>query len=424
MSDQRERLRLLRPCLQDQVDSGKLLNSFDAMITMLEEEADALASTEAKKANKTEVESAGEIAVLISHFRYARNLLMLRMKTSILPFALNPQIVSEEVHQFFCLPRPIGVVALILPYNFPAVVLAERLPYILAAGNAAAVKPSEIATGAVPEIVALAQRAFGIDKVQCFFGEAEVGRALVDSQYINMVSFTGSTVVGRSVAERCGFLLKPCSLELGGNNLAVVDASADIELALEHCCRGITYHSGQCCISTRRIFVPRGSIDDFVSRLTERLKLIVATGDVLPLTAPSISCRDIIAEFESKGRVIVIENHSGPDVCIFMPCSTIKDEEIFGPVVSIREYDEGGLVELLNDSSFGLALQIFSTRDDFIKRVVESAKAGRIWVNSSLKSDPCQRIGGYGDSGNSWIGGDLALHDYSSYKALTVGSFS
>ena len=168
--------------------------------------------------------------------------------------------------------------------------------------------------------------------------------------------------------------------------------------------------------------MPRGSIDDFVSDLSNRLRQIVATGDVLPLTGPTISYQEMLSELQSKGRMVVIENHIGPEICIVTSDSPIEDEEIFGPIVLVQEYKDDELEELLNASSYGLALQIFSNRDDFIRRAVESAKAGRIWINSSLESDPCLRIGGYGYSGSSWIGGDSALSDYSSYKSLTVGS--
>lgn len=418
-----QRVSQLIPATLAESWSEDLLSCFDSMIAALRANAHNLAEIESSKAFKKKVESFSEINTLIDHFVYAKGLLSLKVRAMRQAEKTFCEFGDHEKIRFTSIAVPFGVVAIILPYNFPAVVLAERLPYALAAGNAVAVKPSEIASGAVLEIIELAKKIFGNCRLDCFPGDSSVGKALVESEYINMVSFTGGSEQGRKVAERCGYLLKPCSLELGGNNLAVIDDTADINQAIDHCATGITYHSGQCCISTRNILVPRETSDSFISALAARLRAEVEQHGLMPLAGSAPSYWQAVNRLQGESNITTIENQEGPDIVI-VKTDKVAEEEIFGPVVSVLEYDASDLESLLSQSAYGLGLQIFSKKKEFVSSVIERTRAGRIWVNASLVSDPSLRLGGFGSSGNSWIGGQNALDDYSAYKALALGPIS
>ena len=296
---------------------------------------------------------------------------------------------------------------------------------MLAAGNAVIVKPSEVAYGAVPEIVKIIKSILGEHAIDLCLGDSSVGKELVNSEKIKMVSFTGSTQQGVAVAEACSKQLKPYSLELGGNNLAIIDSKEDFYQALNHCINGITYHSGQCCISTRKILLRKGLSFEFEALLRDELIQMVSDGAIRPLTSSLSSYHEFISSEESKLCKHRVINENGPDVFIYKNQIISDLDEIFGPVIFINEYEsDEDLYKILDEQDYGLALQIFSTSNTFIRSIIEKAEVGRIWINSSLVSNPSLRIGGYKKSGNCWIGGELALYDYSNFKALTIeGSY-
>jgi len=388
---------------------------------VINENFEKLCALESSDTFKGKQEAESEIKVFIGHIAYARELLSKRIRKSKISNNLSLEITRNSEISYRNISVPKGVVGILLPYNFPAVVLGERLPYALASGNAVIVKPSEIATGSVSLIVRLAIEAFGVSRVLLAESTLEAGKFLVSSDKVNMISFTGSSEQGRKVSIECAKQLKSVSLELGGVNFAIVDDVAALEIAVENCVNGFLYHSGQCCISTRKILVRNHLLETFKIRFLEKVEERVGSGGVHRLTSLSTSYHAYMSQNHELDDVVRITNLNGPDIFIATENEENFNDEIFGPVVFLKPYDNSKqALDLLNSCNYGLGLQIFSLNKVFINSFINSVNVGRIWINSSLVSSPRLRIGGYGLSGNSWIGGDVALDDYSSWKAIVV----
>jgi len=411
----------LRPCSLAELYSEHLLGQMSLFERVINENFEKLCALESSDTFKGKQEAESEIKVFIGHIAYARELLSKRIRKSKISNNLSLEITRNSEISYRNISVPKGVVGILLPYNFPAVVLGERLPYALASGNAVIVKPSEIATGSVSLIVRLAIEAFGVSRVLLAESTLEAGKFLVSSDKVNMISFTGSSEQGRKVSIECAKQLKSVSLELGGVNFAIVDDVAALEIAVENCVNGFLYHSGQCCISTRKILVRNHLLETFKIRFLEKVEERVGSGGVHRLTSLSTSYHAYMSQNHELDDVVRITNLNGPDIFIATENEENFNDEIFGPVVFLKPYDNSKqALDLLNSCNYGLGLQIFSLNKVFINSFINSVNVGRIWINSSLVSSPRLRIGGYGLSGNSWIGGDVALDDYSSWKAIVV----
>ena len=411
----------LRPCSIAELYSEHLLGQMSLFERFINENFEKLCALESSDTFKGKQEAESEIKVFIGHIAYARELLSKRIRKSKISNNLSLEITRNSEISYRNISVPKGVVGILLPYNFPAVVLGERLPYALASGNAVIVKPSEIATGSVSLIVRLAIEAFGVSRVLLAESTLEAGKFLVSSDKVNMISFTGSSEQGRKVSIECAKQLKSVSLELGGVNFAIVDDVAALEIAVENCVNGFLYHSGQCCISTRKILVRNHLLETFKIRFLEKVEERVGSGGVHRLTSLSTSYHAYMSQNHELDDVVRITNLNGPDIFIATENEENFNDEIFGPVVFLKPYDNSKqALDLLNSCNYGLGLQIFSLNKVFINSFINSVNVGRIWINSSLVSSPRLRIGGYGLSGNSWIGGDVALDDYSSWKAIVV----
>jgi len=411
----------LRPCSIAELYSEHLLGQMSLFERFINENFEKLCALESSDTFKGKQEAESEIKVFIGHIAYARELLSKRIRKSKISNNLSLEITRNSEISYRSISVPKGVVGILLPYNFPAVVLGERLPYALASGNAVIVKPSEIATGSVSLIVRLAIEAFGVSRVLLAESTLEAGKFLVSSDKVNMISFTGSSEQGRKVSIECAKQLKSVSLELGGVNFAIVDDVAALEIAVENCVNGFLYHSGQCCISTRKILVRNHLLETFKIRFLEKVEERVGSGGVHRLTSLSTSYHAYMSQNHELDDVVRITNLNGPDIFIATENEENFNDEIFGPVVFLKPYDNSKqALDLLNSCNYGLGLQIFSLNKVFINSFINSVNVGRIWINSSLVSSPRLRIGGYGLSGNSWIGGDVALDDYSSWKAIVV----
>jgi len=411
----------LRPCSIAELYSEHLLGQMSLFERVINENFEKLCALESSDTFKGKQEAESEIKVFIGHIAYARELLSKRIRKSKISNNLSLEITRNSEISYRNISVPKGVVGILLPYNFPAVVLGERLPYALASGNAVIVKPSEIATGSVSLIVRLAIEAFGVSRVLLAESTLEAGKFLVSSDKVNMISFTGSSEQGRKVSIECAKQLKSVSLELGGVNFAIVDDVAALEIAVENCVNGFLYHSGQCCISTRKILVRNHLLETFKIRFLEKVEERVGSGGVHRLTSLSTSYHAYMSQNHELDDVVRITNLNGPDIFIATENEENFNDEIFGPVVFLKPYDNSKqALDLLNSCNYGLGLQIFSLNKVFINSFINSVNVGRIWINSSLVSSPRLRIGGYGLSGNSWIGGDVALDDYSSWKAIVV----
>jgi succinate-semialdehyde dehydrogenase/glutarate-semialdehyde dehydrogenase len=273
--------------------------------------------------------------------------------------------------------EPLGVVALITPWNVPFAIPFAQAATALAAGNGVVLKPSEL-TPLCGEWVGRVFREAGVPAglVQVAHGEAAIGEALVADAGVAKVFFTGSVAVGRRVAAAAGARGCPVVLELGGKDPMVVFADADLDRAVDGALFASFINAGQACVSAERIYVERPLLDEFSRRLTEGARKLELGKDVGPLI--SERQRDAVERLSGAPR-------GARDGWFIEPTvirGTLPDEEIFGPVVSVEPFDdEDDAVRRANDTEFGLAASVWSRDLAKADRVARRIDAGMVWVN-------------------------------------------
>ncbi len=390
----------------------------------LEKSDSALARTIMREVGKPIDGAMAEVKEGCALWRYAAASLR-SLRGELYP-ALAP---GFEGQTFF---EPVGVVGLILPWNFPFLVAAERLPFILAAGCTVVVKPSEYAAGTAFQIAEVLRRIGvpdGVYNVVTGVGD-EAGEALVESPDVSMISFTGSTENGRRVAERASRTFKRLSLELGGKSPVVLFADADFERAVQAVISGFTYNAGQCCIATSRLIIERSAKEKFKRLLVEQLASLAAT---FTQPAATEAQHRRVVEFIDLGKREAEVVYGGsatlpygspvsPVVFDNIPRdSRIGKEEIFGPVLSIYPFNtEDEAVAVANDTIYGLAACVWSGDVSRAIRVAKRIRAGRLWVNSAQENFPEMPVGGFGASGLGREAGTFGIRTYCEVKSMII----
>jgi acyl-CoA reductase-like NAD-dependent aldehyde dehydrogenase len=324
---------------------------------------------------------------------------------------------------------PLGVVAAIAPWNVPFLMAVWKIAPALLAGNCVVLKPSHYTPLTALELVADAKRAGLPDGVlNVVVGEANiVGNALIESPKVNHVSFTGSTKTGIEVARKSSQTLKRITLELGGKSPNIVFEDADINRAAKGVLFGIYLNSGQLCESGSRLLVQSSIKDKLLSKMQAYLERMRAGNpldmetDVSAITTfeQRKKIEAIVESSINNGAKIVYSKDVSKDVPekgIYYPPSIIgnvsKDmdaarEEIFGPVLSVMEFDsEEEAVLLANETDYGLAAGVWSSDLERAKRVAENIMAGTVWINEYHLLSAAAPRGGFKKSG---IGRELGL---------------
>lgn len=341
----------------------------------------------------------------------------------------NKRIVGKIFYE------PVGTIALIIPWNYPFVVMSERLPFILAGGNSVIIKPSEYASRSIVYFVKLLKN-IGLPKgvVNLIFGKgSSIGSKLVNNNLINMISFTGSTETGKKIMSSASSSIKRLSLELGGKNSILILDDDDIEKYVEIAIESFCSNSGQACVATTKLLIKKSLLNNFVCLLINKLKKIKDFKKVLgPITTKDqfnniYKILDRNSSYDDK--IIFGSRKKRNDQYIFpiiyngLPEKNIINiKEIFGPILSIISFEnENDAVRIANDTNYGLSTVICCGNIKKAESLSRKIRSGRIWINNSIgKSYPTLPIGGFKESGLNRECGLEGFKTYTEVKSIII----
>ncbi|WP_077034625.1 NAD-dependent succinate-semialdehyde dehydrogenase [Pelomonas sp. KK5] len=359
-------------------------------------------------------------------------------------------VIPEPVRgrKMLVVKEPVGVVAAITPWNFPAAMIARKIAPALAAGCTVVAKPAEDTPLTSLALTRLAEEAglpAGVLNMVVASREraAEVVDVWLADGRVRKITFTGSTPVGKHLARESAGTLKKLSLELGGNAPFIVFDDADIDAAVEGLMAAKFRNGGQTCVCPNRVFVQRGVHDLFVEKLALRVAALVVGPASAPGSqiGPMINGRAVdkierhVADAVSRGASIVVggrrlrsdscdgPNYYAPTVLTgadaSMACSL---EETFGPVVPITRFDsEAEVIAAANDTPFGLAAYFYSRDIARVWRVSDALETGIVGINEGALAAEAAPFGGIKESGYGREGSRYGLDDYMQTKYLCQG---
>jgi aldehyde dehydrogenase (NAD+) len=343
----------------------------------------------------------------------------------------------------FTLRQPLGVVGAIVPWNFPFLLASWKIAPALAAGNTVVLKPASLTPLTALRFAQLTVEAGlpeGVFNVVPGPG-GKAGMALVRHPGVDKIAFTGSTEVGKSIMREAAGTLKRVSLELGGKSPNIVFADADLEAAVRGAMTGIFYNKGEVCAAGSRLFLEERVHDEFVGKLTERVKGL-KVGDPLDKATrmgPVVSQQQLetvkgyIEAGKREGARLVVGGEradAGNGKGYFLQptiftgvtnAMKIAREEIFGPVLSVipfKDFEEG--VAQGNDTSYGLAAAVWTRDVGKALRVARAIRAGTVWVNAYNLYDAALPFGGFKESGFGRELGAAGLELYTEVKSVWV----
>ena len=387
----------------------------------LEEAREELARTEARNAGKPISDARGEIEMVVETFRYYAGAPE-RLLGDTIPVAGGVDITFRE---------PLGVVGLIVPWNFPLLIASWKVAPALAAGNTLVLKPAELTPLTATRLEAIALDA-GIPEgvVNVVAGPGSVcGQRLVDHSDVAKIAFTGSTEVGRGIARSAAATIKRVTLELGGKSANVVFADADLERAAAAAPLAVFGNAGQDCCARSRILVERSALDRFMDALEEAVERL-RVGDPLDEETemgPLISedQREKVASYVNGEAPVAIRG-SAPDgpgywfpptvLCPVDNSDRAAREEIFGPVAAVVPFrDEEEAVRLANDTIYGLSGSIWTRDGGKALRAARAIDTGVLSINSNTSVRVPTPFGGFKQSG---VGRELGPHALEAYTEL------
>ena len=401
---------------------------------LMEQRSKELAEVETKNNGKPLFESKIDVAMAIETFRYYAGWAD-KLTGDTLP--VNGNFFT------YTLREPAGVVAAIVPWNFPLNLATWKVAPALAAGCTVVLKPAHetpltaLLLGELALEVGLPPGALNVVPGP----GATTGAALVHHPLVDKIAFTGSTEVGQWIMREAAGTLKRVSLELGGKSPNIIFADADLGAAVRGAQTGIFYGKGEVCAAGSRLLVEQAVHDQVVEQLAERAKKLTP-GDPFDKNTrlgAIVSRRQqdkvlsYIAAGEQEGARLVAGGKAAKvngkgyyvEATVFdgtRPGMKIVDEEIFGPVLSVLTFEnEAQGVELANRSLYGLAAGIWTRDIQKAHRVARAVKAGTVWVNTYNFYDPAAPFGGYKFSGFGRDLGREALDNYTELKTVWVG---
>jgi aldehyde dehydrogenase (NAD+) len=340
--------------------------------------------------------------------------------------------------------EPIGVVGCIVPWNFPLFLATWKIIPALIAGNTVVLKPSSSASLSLLEFTRLIDSLGLPDGVfNLVTGPgAEAGDALVEHPWVDKISMTGSTEIGKAVMGKAALNLKRITLELGGKNPAIVLDDADLEMAVDGVLFGGLVHQGQVCMSGSRVYIPRKIYRDFLDHMVKRARTLVL-GDPMDSDTdmgPLISKRqwDRVMGYIEQGKregARLLLGGSAPageqfakgfwlEPTLFGDAShdmVISREEIFGPVLAMIPYDdEGEAITMANDTPYGLTAGVWGADIDHANKIAQNLRAGTVFINDWHTLNPNFPFGGYKQSGIGRESGLEGLYEFTEIKTVHI----
>ena len=340
----------------------------------------------------------------------------------------------------YTLREPVGVVGLIVPWNVPLAMAVSKISPALAAGCTVVLKPAELTPLTALRLGELIQAIGfppGVVNIVTGLGH-EAGQAIVDHPGVDKISFTGSTVVGKSILASAAGNLKRVALELGGKSPVFIFADADLDRAMDAAARGIFGNTGQVCAAGSRLFVHRSVADRVIEGIAQRARALRMAPGLSPdcEIGPVISARQrervmgYIDSGRAEGAEVVAGGETVPGEGFFVQPTVLVNtradmkvvrEEIFGPVLSTQLFDDDSLEQLAargNDTDYGLSASIWTRDLRTAHQMVRRLKAGNVRVNAAVALDFAMPFGGYKQSGWGRENGREGVEAYTELKSV------
>ena len=348
---------------------------------------------------------------------------------------------GEEGQLNLVFKEPFGVVAAIVPWNYPLLLLMWKLAPALAAGNTVVIKPSPFTPMSTLALCEPLAEIFPPGVVNVVTGEAEVGRALVDSRDVSLVAFTGSVETGKQVMHAAADQLKKVHLELGGKDAFIVCDDVPLDIAAKGAVWAAYLNTGQVCTSAERFYVHENVYDDFVDLVVDETKKLVIgdpmedATDIGPLVRGGQRDKveaQLAAAKNAGAKVLAGGDRGDFDRGYFLTPAVVVDvtddmdlfsKETFGPVAPIAKVsslDEA--IERTNDSEYGLGANVYTQRLDYMMKAMEEIDAGTVWFNDPLTDNEAAPFGGMKSSGNGRELGPEGLEDFRQAKHVHIDS--
>ncbi|KAI1814994.1 aldehyde dehydrogenase [Poronia punctata] len=405
--------------------------SVDERVGYLEKLADALEAHRAefvellgKEAGKPRQSAAMEFALAMS---LGRDTLKLRLEEKTLVDTAEKTVVQRFV--------PLGVGVGIIPWNFPLVLAIAKAVAALLTGNTFILKPSEYTPYSGLKLAELASRIFPPGVFQALSGEANLGPLFTDHPDIAKISFTGSVATGKKVMAACAGTLKRVTLELGGNDAAIVCEDVDIDVVAEKIAQAAFLHTGQVCFDPKRIYVHANIYDKFLSAMVSATKGLKfgnhdeedAFSGPTQNSMQYEKLRRLYAEIETEGWKTALGGnptdtnekkkkgyHMPPTIIDNPPdSSSIVTLEPFGPIVPLLKWSsEEEVISRANNTRWGLGGSVWSRDEARARRMAGQLEAGTVWVNAHFAMSASVPAGGHKESGIGMEWGEMGLQGW------------